>query len=55
MVKPLVGRERGSFRLYYQDRQGHEANKNVCLSGALLWPITPALAQPPSQFWVEAQ
>ena len=46
--------ERGSFRLYYLDRQGREANKNFYLSGALLWPITPALAQSPSQFWVEA-
>lgn len=46
--------EQGSFRLYYLDRQGRAANKNFYLEGAMLWPITPALAQAPSQFWVEA-
>ena len=44
----------GSFRLYYLDRQGRAANKNFYLEGAMLWPITPALALSPSQFWVEA-
>lgn len=46
--------EQGSFRLYYLDRQGRAANKNFYLEGAMLWPITPALALSPSQFWVEA-
>lgn len=46
--------EQGSFRLYYLDRQGRAANKNFYLTGAMFWPITPALARSPSQFWVEA-
>lgn len=46
--------EQGSFRLFYLDRQGRDANKNFYLSGAMLWPITSALARTPSQFWVEA-
>jgi CRP-like cAMP-binding protein len=50
----LLWIERGSFRLFYLDRQGRAANKNFYLEGAMLWPITPALAQSPSQFWVEA-
>ena len=50
----LLWVERGSFRLYYLDRQGRAANKNFYLEGAMLWPITPALAQSPSRFWVEA-
>jgi CRP-like cAMP-binding protein len=50
----LLWVERGSFRLYYLDRQGRAANKNFYLEGAMFWPITPALAQSPSRFWVEA-
>ena len=50
----LLWVERGSFRLYYLDRQGRAANKNFYLENAMFWPITPALAQSPSRFWVEA-
>ena len=50
----LLWVERGSFRLYYLDRQGRATNKNFYLEGAMLWPITPTLAQSPSQFWIEA-
>ena len=38
--------ERGALRLYYLDREGQASNKNFFLDGALLWPITPLLAQP---------
>jgi CRP-like cAMP-binding protein len=46
--------EQGCFRLYYLDREGRAANKNFYLDGAVLWPITPALATQPADFWVEA-
>lgn len=46
--------EQGSFRLYYLDRQGRDANKNFYLNGTMLWPITQTLARSPSKFWVEA-
>ncbi len=46
--------EQGCFRLYYLDREGRAANKNFYLDGAMLWPITPALATQPADFWVEA-
>lgn len=50
----LVWVERGVLRLFYLDRQGQSANKNFYLDGALLWPLTPALAGQPLDFWVEA-
>lgn len=46
--------ETGVLRLYYLDRQGQSSNKNFHLDGALLWPLTPALAGQPVDFWVEA-
>lgn len=46
--------EAGALRLYYLDRQGRSANKNFYLDGACLWPLTPALAQHPVDFWIEA-
>lgn len=46
--------ERGAFRLYYLERDGHAANKNFYLDGAMFWPITPALASTPSSFCIEA-
>ncbi len=46
--------ERGVLRLFYLDRDGHSANKNFYLDGALFWPVTPALASEPIGFWVEA-
>lgn len=46
--------EQGTLRLYYLDRQGQAANKNFYLDGAMLWPLTPALADGPVDFWVEA-
>jgi len=46
--------EHGALRLYYLDRQGRSANKNFYLDGALIWPLTPALADQPVNFWVEA-
>jgi CRP-like cAMP-binding protein len=46
--------EQGALRLYYLDRDGHAANKNFYLDGAMLWPLTPALAGSPVDFWVEA-
>jgi CRP-like cAMP-binding protein len=46
--------ETGALRLYYLDRQGRSANKNFYLDGALLWPLTPALAGQPVDFWIEA-
>ncbi len=45
---------RGVLRLYYLDRHGQSSNKNFYLDGALLWPITPRLAQVPVDFWIEA-
>jgi CRP-like cAMP-binding protein len=45
---------RGAFRLYYLDREGQAANKNFYLDGAMIWPITPDLADEPVGFWVEA-
>lgn len=44
----------GAFRMYYLDRKGQASNKNFYLDGALIWPITPQLAQAPVGFWVEA-
>ena len=44
----------GAFRMYYLDREGQASNKNFYLDGALIWPITPQLAQAPVGFWVEA-
>lgn len=44
----------GVLRLYYLDREGQASNKNFFLDGALLWPITPLLAQQPVNFWIEA-
>src|SRR5690606_31832192 len=44
----------GAFRLYYLDREGRASNKNFYLDGAMIWPITPALANQPVGFWVEA-
>lgn len=46
--------EQGALRLYYLDREGRAANKNFYLDGAMLWPLTPALADQPVDFWVEA-
>lgn len=46
--------ETGVLRLYYLDRQGRSANKNFHLDGAMLWPLTPALAGEPVDFWIEA-
>lgn len=46
--------EQGALRLYYLDREGRAANKNFYLDGAMLWPLTPALAGQPVDFWVEA-
>lgn len=46
--------ERGALRLFYLDRQGQASNKNFHLDGALLWPLTPALAGQPVNFWIEA-
>ena len=46
--------ESGVLRLYYLDRRGESSNKNFFLGGSMLWPITPALAQQPVDFWVEA-
>lgn len=44
----------GGLRLYYLDRQGRSANKNFFLPGSVVWPITPALADEPVDFWIEA-
>lgn len=46
--------EHGALRLYYLDREGRAANKNFYLDGTMLWPLTPALAGQPVDFWVEA-
>jgi CRP-like cAMP-binding protein len=46
--------ESGVLRLYYLDRQGRSANKNFYLDGAMLWPLSPALAERPVDFWIEA-
>ena len=46
--------ESGVLRLFYLDRQGQSANKNFYLDGALLWPLTPALASQAVDFWIEA-
>lgn len=45
---------KGAFRLYYLDREGQASNKNFYLDGAMIWPITPDLADHPVGFWVEA-
>ncbi len=50
----LYAVDSGVLRLYYLDRQGQSSNKNFYLDGALLWPITPRLAQAPVDFWIEA-
>lgn len=46
--------ESGVLRLFYLDRQGQSANKNFYLDGAMLWPLTPALAGRAVDFWIEA-
>ncbi len=46
--------ERGELRLYYLDRQGRESNKNFHLDGSMFWPLTPALAGQPVDFWISA-
>lgn len=46
--------EQGALRFFYLDRQGQAANKNFYLDGAMLWPLTPALAGAPVDFWIEA-
>lgn len=46
--------ESGVLRMYYLDRRGQSSNKNFYLDGALLWPLTPALAGQPVDFWIEA-
>lgn len=46
--------EAGVLRFYYLDRDGQSANKNFYLDGAMLWPLTPALAGQPVDFWIEA-
>lgn len=46
--------ERGAMRMFFVDREGQSHNKNFYFEGTLLWPITPALANEPSHFWVEA-
>lgn len=46
--------ECGALRLYYLDREGRASNKNFFLDGALLWPITPGLAEQPAGFAIEA-
>lgn len=46
--------ECGVLRLFYLDRQGQSASKNFYLDGALLWPLTPALAEQAADFWIEA-
>jgi CRP-like cAMP-binding protein len=46
--------ESGVLRLFYLDRQGQSANKNFYLDGAMLWPLTPALAGQAVDFWIEA-
>jgi len=50
----LLWVETGVLRFFYLDRQGRSANKNFYLDGAVLWPITPALAGQPVDFWIEA-
>jgi CRP-like cAMP-binding protein len=44
----------GVLRLYYLDREGQSTNKNFYVDGALLWPLTPTLAEQPADFWIEA-
>ena len=46
--------EQGVLRPYDLGRQGKSANKNFHLETALLWPLTPALAAQPVDFWIEA-
>jgi CRP-like cAMP-binding protein len=46
--------ESGVLRLFYLDRRGHSANKNFFVDGAMLWPLTPALAGQAVDFWIEA-
>jgi CRP-like cAMP-binding protein len=46
--------ESGVLRLFYLDRQGQSANKNFYLDGAMLWPLTAALAGQAVDFWIEA-
>jgi CRP-like cAMP-binding protein len=46
--------ESGLLRLYYLDHNGVEANKNFFSDGQPLWPITPALREADSSFFVAA-
>lgn len=46
--------ESGVLRLFYLDRRGQSANKNFFVDGAMLWPLTPALAGQAVDFWIEA-
>ncbi|GAB3481229.1 Crp/Fnr family transcriptional regulator [Polaromonas eurypsychrophila] len=46
--------ESGLLRLYYLDQNGVEANKNFFSDGQPLWPITSALRETDSSFFVAA-
>lgn len=46
--------ESGLLRLYYLDQNGVEANKNFFSDRQPLWPITPALRETVSSFFVAA-
>jgi CRP-like cAMP-binding protein len=46
--------ESGLLRLYYLDQNGMEANKNFFSDRQPLWPITPALREADSSFFVAA-
>ncbi len=46
--------ESGLLRLYYLDQNGVEANKNFFSDRQPLWPITPALRETDSSFFVAA-
>ncbi len=46
--------ESGLLRLYYLDQKGVEANKNFFSDRQPLWPVTPALRETDSSFFVAA-
>ncbi|MBA3595744.1 MAG: Crp/Fnr family transcriptional regulator [Polaromonas sp.] len=46
--------ESGLLRLYYLDQNGVESNKNFFSEKQPLWPITPALRETDSSFFVAA-
>ncbi len=46
--------EAGLLRLYYLDPDGAEANKNFFTERQPLWPITPAMRETSSSFFVAA-